>query len=201
MVDYYFEPSKTEVMLTELAGLVVRGYYRDFVNSINIHSESTVLDYCSGSGIIASLIAKRLEKGSLVCADVSQSWLNRTMARNNRYSHITGVHLRNFNEPLGPRLFDRIVVHYVLHDFPTEYRIPILRHLAINLDAKGLLVIREPLRPRNGAHGISLHELINSIESAGGFKYDYSQDRKRIIGAYVDVRCSKDCYHTTLQRS
>ena len=185
--NYVFEPSKSEIMLTEIVGnSFLVPYYEEFVASLNINKKDKVLDYCSGSGNISKKMVKRLREGELVYVDVSRKWLARTKSKVKSYKMAQGSHLCNFTSLILGGWYNKIVVHFTLHDFPGGYHGLIINQLAKNLVPSGTLFIREPISPN---HGIKMHDLINLIESTKKFSYKYSIVKKPLVGEFIDIRC------------
>lgn len=186
---YTFEPTKLEIILTRLIGkTLLTGYYSEFVAGLEIQTNDKVLDYCCGGGFISQKIAKKLQKqqGQLVYADVSEKWLKYVAKKTKLYKIAVGSQLRHFNNWIMGGEFDKIVVHYALHDFPLKYRIMVFNQLVKNLKRSGILFIREPIGKK---HGIKLYELINLIEATKKLSYQYKITKKFVRGEFVDIRC------------
>lgn len=185
--EYTFEPAGLEVIMTECVGnTLMRGYYSDLVNSLGIQGSDKVLDYCSGSGIISKKIAKKLKDGQLIFADVSNVWLEHASKKLKAYKAAKAVRLNCFGGKLEDGEYDKILVHYAIHDFPQKYRIEIINQLADNLKGDGILYLREPLGEK---HGFKLHELVNLIESIKRLSYEYEIVKKPLIGEFINVKC------------
>jgi ubiquinone/menaquinone biosynthesis C-methylase UbiE len=148
---YTYEPPKLEIMLTECIGnSLLRGYYSSFAAKLGIQKYDRVLDYCSGSGIITKEIAKRQTNGLLVYADVSRIWLEHVSRKLEPYKWAKQAYLCDFNSIVSEGKFDKIVLHFSLHDFPPQYRDLIINQLVRNLKSGGCLFIREPIGEKHG---------------------------------------------------
>lgn len=188
-MEYRYEPPRLETLLTGLAGATVMArYYRDFAASLGLSGNERVLDWCAGSGAISAHIARRLPSGSLIYADVSETWLRFAGRRLRSWSNASPARLACFEGPVAGGSYGLIVVHYALHDFPEALRPMILGQLAQNLAPGGTLALREPVS-RAGSHGISPHSLFNLLEAHKELEYQYGFGRHRLAGEYVDARC------------
>jgi|GEM_PF-1526545 len=184
---YTYEPAGLEILLTELAGATfLQGYYTDFVRSLGVEKSDRILDYCAGGGFIAGKIAEKLRDGRLVYADVSRKWLARAAGRLSAYQTAASTLLTGLGGAIRGGGYDKIVVHYVLHDFPVSLRASVIQQCAENLKATGTLFIREPLGTK---HGMMLYEAINLLEAAKTLSYHYQVTRQRLPGVYIDIKC------------
>jgi ubiquinone/menaquinone biosynthesis C-methylase UbiE len=186
-----FEPSDMEVHLTIIVnGTLLRGYHRAFAESLCLTGGERVLDWCVGSGGIARQIARKLSCGHLVFADVSGKWLACAGRRLRACTRAQAHRIDGFAGPIAGGGFDRIVVHFALHDFPKELCPVIIAQLAENLAPGGILALREPVS-KAGSHGIRLCDLFNPLEADKALRYDYEIRKRRLVGETVDVRCRR----------
>lgn len=77
------EPSKTSIRVHEFFWLkLMKGYYRNFVESFDMKGDEKVLDFGCGPGATSKFIAQILEKGGgeLTCLDLSKIWIERAPA-------------------------------------------------------------------------------------------------------------------------
>jgi len=184
---YTFEPSDMEVLLTEFIGnSLIRRFYSGFVNKLGIGANDKVLDYCCGSGIISRKILKSLNRGMLVYADVSCKWLRHAAKNLGSYKLAESCSISEFGSMIAGGEYNKIVVHYVLHDFPEQYRIQVINQLVKNMKRDGILFIREPLGEK---HGMKFYELVNLLEATKSLTYEYVISKKFIIGEFVDIKC------------
>ena len=186
--EYIFEPSQMEITITELAGnTLAKPYYRKLAEKLGAAVDDKVLDYCSGSGIIAKEILKRLGQGQLVYADVSEKWLLHAAKKLKHNKNAMREKIRDFQGKISGGEYDKILVHFSLHDFPKEYRLLIINQLVANLKLTGRLYIREPL---SITHGFQLHELINLLEYTKKLSYEYKIAKNRFVGECVEIDAS-----------
>ena len=183
-----YEPSCLEIFLTKLIGnTLLFPYYRGFVNSLKISPTDSILDVCSGSGILSKHTAKKLTHGHLTCMDVSKRWLGEAERQlekfNVGFEYIETLSSR----PLAGCPFDMAYIHFTLHEFKKPERLMLLNFIVQNLKPEGILIIREP---SNKHHGIKLFEIINILESMNLKSYTYSIRNYPLIGKTLDFRIS-----------
>ena len=167
--EYHFEPSRIEIIVTKLIGnTLLQSYYNSFIKILGINNGDKVLDYCSGSGIISKKIAKKLKNGKLIFADVSKEWLRHAARNLSGYKAAKSIHLNDFNSGIMGGKYDKIIVHFALHDFPSDYHFLIINQQIKNLKSDGMIFIREPLVEK---HGLELYKLINLLESLKVLSY------------------------------
>lgn len=182
---YIYEPSKMEILSTWLIGnTLAKPYYHRTVKKLGLMEDDKVLDYCSGSGIISKMISKQLRRGRLIYADVSEKWLIYAAGKLKYCKNAKGEKIQYFQGKISGGEYDKVLLHFSLHDFPPEYRLKIINQLVVNLKPSGRLFIREPLSIN---HGIQLHELINLLEYTKKLSYEYEIVRDRLIGEYIDI--------------
>jgi len=185
--DFLFEPAKLEVWRTRIvSGLLLRRYYRDYVNKLDIQPTDRILDYCSGSGLITLWLARKTVQGEVVFADVSQTWLNVVRGRLYSYPQAKGLHINQLERVLDPVPFDKAVIHFALHDFAHHHRVLVIQQIKQNLKPGGFLYIREPLTPK---HGMKLSEIVRLLTDAGCFIFNYKIGKNTLDGRYADFRC------------
>jgi ubiquinone/menaquinone biosynthesis C-methylase UbiE len=141
------EPSSLEVFITVAVGRLFSGFYRTAVESLDLQGNERVLDFGSGAGIPARLMAGKLLEGGgqLTCVDVSEVWLETAQKRLGEVPNVT-FHLGEISDlDIPDASHDVVFVHFVIHDIPASQRPHVMRHLASKLVAGGRLYIREPL--------------------------------------------------------
>lgn len=185
--DYYFEPSRLEVLLTSCVGnTLLRTYYRKFIANLDIHENDRILDFGCGCGILAKGMAKKLETGMLTYTDVSKTWLKVAKKRLRTYSNAEGFQMNEFNGKIGNGEFDKIVVHFTLHDFPKANLKPIITQLIKHLHPEGRLILREPIEQK---HGLPLYEIYKVLESTQEISLKYTLCHHEIMGDFVEIVC------------
>ena len=179
-----YEPPALEVGLTLGLGLTVLSpYYRGFVRGLGLRGDERVLDYGSGSGVLSRHVAARLRRGGghLDCVDVSRGWMNVIRKTLWRYDHV-GYHLGHITQlDLPDGAYDRVVIHFVLHELPARERPVVVRALARKLAPGGRLILREPQ-----GEGLALDEL-RRLASEAGLYVSTLDTRKIVIGSVYDA--------------
>ena len=185
---YNFEPSKIEIWLTNFVGhTLLRKYYKSFVRSLAINENDQILDFGCGSGIISKKIAQNLKSGNLTYIDVSSKWLSITKRRLRSNRNTKGIKINNLTSQFSDVRFDKIIVHYTLHDFPRAYLKPIIKQLLEHLHTNGSLIIREPIDIK---HGISLYEIRQLLDCFDDVTPKYQIYCNEIMGDSVVIICN-----------
>jgi len=187
MSAYQFEPSQLEVWLTACVGqTLLKSYYVNFIESLDIAESDRILDYGCGSGILTQRIAKELKTGKMTYVDVSKVWLKVTKRRLRAYDDSEGFKIDDFNDRIGSGEYDKIIVHFTLHDFPKIYLKQIIQHLVKHLHPQGRLIIREPIGQK---HGLPLHEIYKALDSNKDITLSYALHHHKYMGDYADIVC------------
>ena len=159
----FTDPSKTTILLHEFFWFnVIKGYYRNFVDSIVLDGDEKVLDFGCGPGAASKFIALRLEKGGgeLTCFDISEKWISRAKKRLRRYANIEyyAEDIRTWREK--DEYFDTVLVHIMLHDIPESERADVVKALAQKMKPGAFLIIREPTKEGHGIRPEAIRELM-----------------------------------------
>jgi len=186
-ICYRFEPSRLEVWLTSCVGhTLLKKYYARFVESLDIRESDRVLDFGCGSGILTKKMARELKSGRLTFIDVSKTWLKVAKRRLRTCNNTEGFQICDFSGQIGDGEFDKIIVHFTLHDFPKDYLEPIIRQLIDHLHPLGRLIIREPIEKK---HGLPLYEIHKVLDNTRGVTLKYALHCHEIMGDYADIVC------------
>jgi ubiquinone/menaquinone biosynthesis C-methylase UbiE len=174
----FHEPSSLEILITVAAGNLFGGIYRTAVEELDLRGDERVLDFGSGAGTPARLIARKLAEagGSLTCVDVSEAWLETARRRLNGHSNVSFLQgeIADLEVPCGSH--DVVFIHFVLHDIPAGQRPVVVQHLARLLTSGGKLFIREPL----GA--IGQDEVRGLMQQAGLDEVQANYSRLPLVG-------------------
>lgn len=185
--EYKHEPKKSEIILTRLLGsTVLQKYYDDFIRELALDRHDVVLDYCAGAGQISSRAARKVTDGKLVYADVSSSWQSLASKKLSKCNVARKCLFHSFDKKLLLGQYDKIIMHFVMHDIDAKYRMAAINHMIMNLKKDGMIYIREPV---DDVHGLKLYELINMIEATKVLSYDYVVRESFLIGKYADLKC------------
>ncbi len=170
-----------------LKNLFVRSFYRDYVNAMDIKGDMRVLDFGAGAGTEAEHLAKRLPGGTLVCLDISPTWLklakNRLKDRTN-VEYVAGD-IRELN--IEKESMDAVVIHFVLHDIPAADRDGILKSIARVMKPGAALYIREPvqLKRYKEAHGLSKEAVRKYMLDSGLREKSLTTGSNIFVGEYT----------------
>jgi 2-polyprenyl-3-methyl-5-hydroxy-6-metoxy-1,4-benzoquinol methylase len=182
---YYFEPSELEIALNNtISYIFLKNYFKSYINKKNIDISHKVLDYCCGSGILTYCILNFKKNIDVTFADVSNKWLKASRKKLKFFNSVNGYKINSFDESIKGGSYDKIIIHYSLHDFPKHLQSKVLNHVLNNLHCCGSIHIREPL---NKSHGFKLYEIIDLIEKLKNIKYNYNLDRNFFMGEYIDI--------------
>lgn len=180
------EPSWLEVAATEVAvATVARKYYRSYVESLPLSGSERLLDFGSGGGYIARMLAKRLSRGgSVVCLDVSKRWLSRARRRVGKLPNVYFVHGDVESAEVVPESFDAVLAHFVIHDLPPRRRSTAFVYFSVFLRKGGKLFVREPYDP---SHGMSAAEIRRLAAESGFREAGIRQDKRATACVFVRV--------------
>jgi 2-polyprenyl-3-methyl-5-hydroxy-6-metoxy-1,4-benzoquinol methylase len=165
----FTDPSKTTILVHEFFWFkLMKGYYRNFVNSIELKGDEKVLDFGCGPGAASKFIALTLEKGEgeLTCFDISEKWIARTKKNLSQFSNVEyhARDIRTWDEKND--YYDTVIVHIMLHDVPQSERPEVIKTLAQKMKAGATLIIREPSKEGHGMPPEEIQELMKT----NGFK-------------------------------
>ncbi len=174
----FTDPSKTTILVHEFFWFKIqKGYYREFVKSMDLKGDEKVLDFGCGPGAASKFIALTLEKGEgeLTCFDISEKWIERAKKNLSQFSDVEYYveDIRKWDEKND--YYDTVVVHIMLHDIPQSERPEFIKVLAQKMKVGATLIIREPTKE---GHGI-LPEEIQELMQKNSLKEMTSEIAKR----------------------
>ena len=176
----FVDPSKTTILVHEFFWFkIMKGYYRNFVRSLDLSGDEKVLDFGCGPGAASKFIALTLEKGEgeLTCFDISEKWIARAKKNLSQFHNVEYYveDIRKWDEK--DDYYDTVVVHIMLHDIPQSERPEFIKALAQKMKVGATLIIREPTKE---GHGI-LPEEIQELMKTNGLKETGSETTKRFL--------------------
>jgi len=160
------DPGRLEVaMFIAMARTVGHREYRKFVDSMGLWGGESVMDFGSGPGVIAGMIAERLAQdgGRVTCVDISKTWIEVAKRRLGKYSNIVYMLGDIRTMPIPKETFDVIGVHYVLHDVDAEIRPGVVAALARALKPDGRVLIDEPARSNHSMPQEEVRRLLGEV--------------------------------------
>ena len=137
------EPRGWSIYMQQALRPISKRYlYSSYVNSLPLRPNFKMLEFGSGIGAMAELLARRLSDGELVCVDISDRYLSKARKNLKDYPNISFYHGRLANLQLDYNEFDAINVHYVLHDVDKENRIKLIKEMYELLKPGGKVYLR-----------------------------------------------------------
>lgn len=134
---------------------VFKNKYREWINELNLEGNEKVIDFGCGVGGSAFHIAKKLEKGKLVCVDVSDTAMSIAKKKLKRFNNVDFYigDIRSLN--LDSKSFDIIYISFVLYHIDEKMRKEIIQYMSKLLKDNGRIVIRNFI----GEHSMSPENL------------------------------------------
>lgn len=160
------EPSKASILGHEFFWLkLMKGYYRNFVESFDLKGNEKVLDFGCGPGAASKFIAQILENegGELTCLDLSKIWIDRAKKHLSRFSNVEYYveDIRKWKEKND--YFDVVAIHFMLHDIDKSERLEVVRALAEKMKTGAKLFIREPTKRSHGMRPEEIQQLMLNV--------------------------------------
>jgi len=157
-----------------------RNFYKELLPALKLNGRESVLDFGSGTGVLAKKIIKELSNGgTLTCLDLSEAFLNRVrkkLHKNTNVNYLLGD-LQEMDIPSNT--FDKIVITWVIHHIADDVRPSLLQSVVNTLKPKGKIYVIEFLAPPHGIPEVKLIDLFNEIGLSGSEEY-----RKKNTGIF-----------------
>lgn len=180
------EPSNLVIYMQQALRPISKKYiYSSYVNSLPLRPYYKLLEFGSGIGAMAELLARRLNEGQLTCVDISNRYLTKAKKNLKDYPNTTFLKGKLVNLDLIHRDFDAINIHYVLHDVLKENRESLLSEMFELLQPGGKVFLREPLNDRHGMPSEEIDELFANA----GFYPLYAEKKKVYFFGEVYTAC------------
>ncbi len=174
------EPSSLTIYMQQALRPISKKYlYSSYANSLPLRPYYKLLEFGSGIGAMAELLARRLSEGQLTCVDISNRYLKRARKNLKEYPNTTFLKGKLVNLDLKPGEFDAINIHYVLHDVLKENREKLLAEMFELLQPGGKVFLREPI---NEKHGMPYDEIEELFANAGFYPLYSEKRRFRFFG-------------------
>lgn len=182
---YTYEPTNKEIRMYQAVSLLLWFHYHRYVKTLPIRETDHLMDYCAGPGIMARELAKRVPKGTVHVVDVSETWLDVSSRRLAEFGQVYCHRLETLDELIGGGGLDKVICHFVLHEFPRKYQGRAVKQLSDNLRNGGELYIREPV---SAHHGVGADWLEQMLLDAGIQVLERKEGVATLLGSYVDIR-------------
>jgi ubiquinone/menaquinone biosynthesis C-methylase UbiE len=176
-------PGKAEVvMFIAMAKTIARSEYRKFVESMDLKGGESVMDFGSGPGVMAEMIAKRLGAGgNVTCVDISETWIGVAKRRLRELQNVKFALGDIRTMPIPPESFDVIGIHYVVHDIDPGMRQEVVNALGRALKRDGRIVVDEP---RVMKHSMPPEEVKRLFAEAGMTEFSSRTNWMSYIGQF-----------------
>ena len=157
-----------------------RKFYKELLLALKLNGTESVLDFGSGTGVLAKKIIKELSNGgTLTCLDLSKAFLNKVRKKLRKYTNVSYTlgDIRELDIPANT--FDKIVITWVIHHIEEEVRSDLLQNIINTLKQDGKIYVIEFLTPPHGISEVALNDLFNGFGLTGKVEY-----RKKNTGIF-----------------
>ncbi len=141
-----------------------RKFYKMLLKELTLNGNESILDFGSGSGVLAKKISKKLSHdGHLTCLDVSEAFLNkvrRKLRKSTNINYILGD-MREKNIPIDS--FDIILITWVIHHLENDHRFELIQQVVNTLKAGGKIYVIEYISTPHGIREEILIELFHKM--------------------------------------
>jgi ubiquinone/menaquinone biosynthesis C-methylase UbiE len=149
-----------------------RNLYKELLPALELNGRESVLDFGSGTGVLAKKIIKELSNGgTLTCLDLSEAFLNRVRKKLHKNTNVNYL-LGDIQEmDIPSNTFDKIVITWVIHHIADDIRPDLLQSIVNTLKPNGKIYVIEFLALPHGILEVKLIDLFNEIGLSGKLKY------------------------------
>ncbi|MHB9031710.1 MAG: class I SAM-dependent methyltransferase [Anaerolineae bacterium] len=177
-------PSKLEAWLyLRLGSTLGRRIYKSYIDSLPLTGNERILNFGSGPGIEARLLAGRLLPGGgrVTCLDYSPSWIEFNRRELRDLKNVDYLQGDITTLEIGESSYDALVCHLVLHHVQAEQRPAVVAAWTRIVRPGGRLYIREPL----GERGIRLHAIREHLALGGWREVSWSTGKLPVLGSVL----------------
>jgi demethylmenaquinone methyltransferase/2-methoxy-6-polyprenyl-1,4-benzoquinol methylase len=145
-------------------------FRKQLVDFANPQRGEEILDICSGTGTLTSLIAERVgNKGRVVGIDLSSKMIE--IARKKAKSSATSFQNANSERlPFPEGMFDKVFVSFGLHEMPEDARRNTLREVYRTLKLGGSLFVLDYSLPQNPLARFAVKVLVRLLEEEFSYR-------------------------------
>lgn len=174
------EPSPLEVRINLLLAPLLARNYGAYIRDLGLSGTERILDFGSGAGTPAKLVARRLARGGghLTCLDVSRRWLEVAARRLRRYGNVDLKLGEITDVGLPPSSYDAVFIHFALHEVGVGAREAVVRTMAHILKPGGAVFVREPV----GMNGFRIQSAATLFGRAGLVMEKGTEDGLPLVG-------------------
>ena len=157
-----------------------RNFYKELLPALKLNGRESVLDFGSGTGVLAKKIIKELlNGGTLTCLDLSEAFLNKVRKKLHKNTNVNYL-LGDIQEmDIPSNTFDKIVITWVIHHIADDVRPGLLQSIVNTLKPNGKIYVIEFLALPHGILEVKLIDLFNEIGLSGKLEY-----RKKNTGLF-----------------
>jgi ubiquinone/menaquinone biosynthesis C-methylase UbiE len=157
--------------------------YHSFVDRLHLNGTEKVLEFGSGPGIMAKMIAEKLNRdgGSITCVDISQKWIREAQKKLKDIKNVDFQQGDLSDLLIDENSYDLVTIHFVLHDLPKSIRFEKIKILVQKLKEGGKIAIEEPLR---ASHGMPVEEIQEIMSNVGLKIIESNKMGKKFFGIY-----------------
>ena len=139
-----------------------RIYYKELLKALELNGSESILDFGSGTGVLAKKIIKELSNGGkLTCLDLSEAFLKKVRKKLRDYTNVDFILGDILEMRIPSNTFDIIIITWVIHHLPDEDRPDLLQSIVNTLKPDGKVYVIEFLAPPHGIPEIALFKLLN----------------------------------------
>lgn len=169
------EPSNWSVSVQQALRPINKKFlYNKYVDSLPILRNYKVLEFGSGVGAMAELLARKVDIGELTCVDVSDRYISKARKNLREYKNTSFHHGRLASLTIDENHYDAINVHQVLHLVIKENRQDLVEEMFRLLKNGGKVYLREFIDEENGITG----QQINKLFLKAGFRVVRSEETR-----------------------
>ncbi len=151
--------------------------YKNWINSLELNNNEKIIELGCGSGNLSKYILNKIPNGFLTGVDISEYFLSNARKRFRDYDNIELLLGEIPDLDIKNNSYDRVIIHYVLHDIPCEKRFTILETLSKKLKENRKICLREPTRKNHRMPLIEINHLMEQI----GFKAIHFEIKKPFL--------------------
>lgn len=139
-------------------------FYELFIRRLHLEGDENILDFGSGSGNLALLISRRLNRGGrITCLDISEEWIEIARKRLKKCRNAGFLSESILDLEVGENIYDLIICHNSIHHVPREQRLKTVLEMKKALKPKGRIALKEPVKRDHGMSMEDIDALMNGV--------------------------------------